>query len=100
MLTGSWQYKALWSTPGAMMASLLTDRLGHHGAAEKYLEVFREEQGKVRPPLAQEELHLGYFATPRIVQSINWLSDHGAILHTVAGHALLTDDPALIERWR
>lgn len=99
MLTGSWQYEALWSTPGSMVASMLLDPLGYHGTAEKYLEVFRQEQGKVPPPGEHYDPHPGYFATPRIVNSIDWLSDHGAILHAAATHALLTDDEAFMARW-
>jgi hypothetical protein len=34
LLTGSWQYEALWSTPGAMVVSLPLDPLGHHSTAE------------------------------------------------------------------
>jgi hypothetical protein len=99
MLTGSWQYEALWSTPGAMVVSMLLDALGYHPVAEKYLEVFREEQGNVRPPGAHYEPHPGYFATPRVVNSIDWLSDHGAILYAACNHALLTDDERFIARW-
>lgn len=99
MLTGSWQYEALWSTPGAMVISMFFDPLGYHGVAEKYLEVFREEQGKVRPPGDHYAPHPGCFATPRVVDSIDWLSDHGAILYAAAWHGLVTDDEAFLARW-
>lgn len=99
MITGSWRYEALWSTPGCMVISMFLDTLGYHAVAEKYLEVFREEQGKVKPPGTAYPEHPGYFATPRIVDSIDWLTDHGAVLHAASYHALLTDDKRFIERW-
>lgn len=99
MLTGSWVYEALWATPVVMAISMFLDILGEHSIAEKYLEVFRQEQGKVAPPGPAYRVHPGYFATPRIVAAIDWLADHGAVLDAAANHALLTDDPAFIARW-
>jgi len=99
LITGSWRYEALWSTFGAMVISMVFDTLGYHEEAEKYLEVFLQEQGKVKPPGAAYSLHPGYLGTPRIVESVDWLSDHGAILHAASYHALLTNNREFITRW-
>lgn len=99
LLSGSWHYEKLWATPTSMNITMILDGLGHHPAAEKYLEIFRQEQGKIVPPGKAYRKHAGYLATPRNFTSIDWLTDHGAILHAAAHHALVTDDPQFIERW-
>lgn len=99
LLSGSWNYERLWATPTSMNVTMILDGLGHHPAAEKYLEIFRQEQGTIVPPGKAYHQHAGYFATPRTFTSVDWLSDHGAILHAAANHALVTDDARFIERW-
>ncbi|HOY60594.1 MAG TPA: hypothetical protein PK640_20940, partial [Verrucomicrobiota bacterium] len=99
LLSGSWHYEKLWATPTSMNITVILDGLGHHAAAEKYLEIFRQEQGTITPPGRAYHKHAGYFATPRRFTSIDWLTDHGAILYAAAHHALVTDDPVFIERW-
>jgi len=99
LLSGSWHYEKLWATPTSMNCTMILDTLGYHATAEKYLEVFRLEQGTAVPPGKSYSQHPGYFSSPRSLQSIDWLSDHGAILHAVCLHALLTDDQAFIDRW-
>ncbi|MEP0842484.1 MAG: hypothetical protein HRF43_07200, partial [Phycisphaerae bacterium] len=99
LLSGSWHYEKLWATPTSMNVTMILDGLGHHPAAEKYLEIFRQEQGTITPPGKAYRPHAGYFATPRRFTSIDWLSDHGAILYAAARHGLLTDDPRFLERW-
>ncbi len=99
LLSGSWHYERLWATPTSMNITMILDGLGHHPAAEKYLEIFRQEQGTIVPPGKAYHQHAGYLATPRTFTSIDWLTDHGAILYAAARHGLVTDDPQFIERW-
>ena len=99
LLSGSWNYEMLWATPTSMNITMILDGLGHHGVADKYLEIFRKEQGTIVPPGGAYHQHPGYLATPRILTSIDWLSDHGAVLYAVARHALVSGDKAFIERW-
>jgi hypothetical protein len=99
LLSGSWHYEKLWATPTSMTITMILDGLGHHTAAEKYLEIFRLEQGTITPPGKAYREHPGYFATPRTFTSIDWLTDHGAILYAASRHALVTDDPQFVERW-
>jgi len=99
LLSGSWHYERLWATPTSMNITMILDGLGHHATAEKYLEIFRQEQGTIVPPGTAYRQHPGYLATPRTFTSIDWLTDHGAILYAAAHHGLVTDDPQFIERW-
>jgi hypothetical protein len=99
LLSGALHYEALWATPTSMNITMILDGLGHHRAAEKYLEIFRAEQGTIVPPGKAYRQHRGYLATPRSLTSVDWLTDHGAILYAVAHHGLVTDDPQFIERW-
>jgi hypothetical protein len=99
LLSGSWHYEKLWATPTSMNITVILDGLGHHPAAEKYLEIFRQNQGTIVPPGKAYRQHAGYLSTPRTFTSIDWLTDHGAILYAAAHHALVTDDPQFIERW-
>lgn len=98
-LTGSYVYSRMWATPTTMFSAMLLDTLGDHAAVARYLEIFRATQGTVKPPGPAYDRHPGYLATPKSLTSVDWLSDHGAILHAVAHHALLTDDPAFVARW-
>ncbi len=95
---GSWTYADLWATPGSMDLVMLLDTLGYHRTVERYLSIFLEEQGTVKPPGPAYELHRGYFSTPALYKSIDWLSDNGAVLYTIAMHALLTGDRDFIAR--
>lgn len=99
LLTGSWHYATLWPTPACMSTHMLLDLLGWHEFSADNLEIFRIHQGTVKPPGASYQLHPGYLGAPRQLSSVDWLTDHGAILHSVALHALLTDDEAFIDRW-
>jgi len=99
LLSGSWHYERLWATPTSMNITMILDGLGYHPAAEKYLEIFRQEQGTIVPPGKAYHKHAGYLATPQSFTSIDWLTDHGAILFAATHHALVTDDPLFIERW-
>jgi len=97
-LTGSFTYTNLWATNVAARVTGL-DMLGYHKAAAKYLEIFREEQGTVVAPGEAYTLHPGYLSTPALYQSIDWLSDNGAILYAIAMHALLSGDRGFIGRF-
>lgn len=99
LLSGSWHYEKLWATPTSMNITMILDGLGHHATAEKYLEIFRQEQGTIVPPGKAYHAHAGHFATPREFTSIDWLTDHGAILYAASHHGLVTDDPQFLDRW-
>ncbi len=95
-INGSWVYADLWTTPGAMDLVMMMDVLGHHDVVRRYLEIFKTEQGTVVPPGDGYELHPGYYSTPALYKSIDWLSDNGAVLWTICRHALLSGDKAFI----
>jgi len=98
-LTGSWCYShGLWATPGAMELNFL-DILGYHAVVEKYLRVFKKQQGTIVAPGPSYKLHPGYLSSPKTLTSIDWLSDHGALLWAIAEHALLTTDEKFIAEW-
>jgi hypothetical protein len=97
-INGAWTYADLWATPGAMDLVMLLDSLGYHGSVERYLNIFLEEQGTVKPPGPAYEKAPGYFSTPALYKSIDWLSDNGAVLYTIAMHGLLTGDKDFITR--
>ncbi len=99
MLTGSYTYANLWATPHAMGCAMLLDALGYHEQVERYMAIFRDQQGTVVPPGDCFKLHPGYLSSPKSLTSIDWLSDHGALLYIIANHALVTDDAAFIGRW-
>lgn len=98
-LTGSWGYDLLWATPTSMTSHMFLDPLGYHGVVDKHMEILRKHQGENVPPGAGYTQHPGYFGVPKTLTSIDWLSDHGAVLHQASVHALLTDDAEFIERW-
>ncbi|MHC4445705.1 MAG: hypothetical protein ACYTF1_18850 [Planctomycetota bacterium] len=98
-MSGSWHYEPLWVTPTSMTHTMILDLMGYHSVSEKYLEVFRENQGKRVPPGDLYKKHPGYLSTPNFMAAIDWLSDHGAILHAVCNHGLMTDDKKFIDRW-
>jgi hypothetical protein len=100
MVTGGWTYgHGLWPTPVSMSWTMLMDAMGYHSVLEKYLEMFKQEQGTVIPPGGCFKSHPGYLSSPKTLTTIDWLTDHGAILNTLANHALLTDDPKYIAEW-
>ena len=99
MLTGSLCYTNLWATPLSMTCIMTLDALGYHSVVEKYLEIFRREQGTVVPPGDSFRLHPGYLSSPKSLTSRDWLSDHGALLYTISEHALLSGSRDFIERW-
>jgi hypothetical protein len=99
LLSGALHYNRLWATPTSMVCHMMLDPLGYHSTVEKYLDIFREEQGTVTPPGPAFVPHPGYYSTPKTLTSIDWLSDHGAILQSVCYHALLTGDERFINKW-
>lgn len=98
-VNGSWAYNNLWTTPGAMDLVMMMDALGHHSMVARYLDIFRDEQGTVKPPGDAYKRHPGYYSTPAAYKSIDWLSDNGAVLYTIASHALLSGNRAFIKRF-
>ncbi|MDR1718839.1 MAG: hypothetical protein LBR67_01785 [Dysgonamonadaceae bacterium] len=98
-LTGSWGYDNLWSTPTSATAHMLLDLMGYYEAVDRHLELFRKNQGTVKPPGPAYDLHPGYFSTPKHLTAFDWLTDHGAIMHEVCTHALLSNNMSFIEKW-
>ncbi len=99
LLSGALHYNRLWATPTSMVCHMMLDPLGYHAIVEKYLDIFRKEQGTITPPGPAFVHHPGYYSTPKTLTSIDWLSDHGAILHSVCTHALLTGDEEFTSKW-
>jgi hypothetical protein len=100
LLSGSLVYSYLWGTPTSMTSHMLLDPMGRHDDVAKYLEIYREDQGRTKAPGPDFKPHPGYFGPPRALDSGNqWLTDHGAILYAAARHALLTGDEQFIARW-
>ncbi len=98
-VTGSWSYAfGLWATPNSMTLDFM-DRFGHHAAVEKYLELFLQYQGKGQPPGDAYGPHPGFLGVPKDLKSVDWLSDHGAVLWVVSQHGLLTSDDAFAKKW-
>lgn len=97
ILTGSWAYADLWSTPGCMLITMLLDTMGYHEAAERYLRMYIEDQGSVIPAGEYFKPHSGSFGPPKSIAACDWTSDHGAILWAMAEHALISGDQAFIE---
>jgi hypothetical protein len=100
MLSASYSYANLWTTPASMVCTMLLDTLGCHEVAEKYLRMFRTEQGTVIPPGDCFELHPGYLSSPKSLTSVDWITDHGAILHMIAFHALVSCDERFAQEWQ
>jgi len=99
ILSGSLAYSRLWATPGSMALMMFLDALGYHEAVEHYLTVFKHEQGTVVPPGESFTQHPGYLSTPKSLTSINWLTDHGALLWAISQHALLWGDTKAVNEW-
>jgi hypothetical protein len=101
MLTGSWTYAGVWSTPNSITMVFLLDNLGHHEMVEKYLQVFKETQGTIGPPGSAFAglSHEGYLGTPPSLQEVNWLSDHGCLLWAIANHVLVSNSATYEQEW-
>jgi len=99
MLSGSWRYVQLWATPGSMNYVMLLDCMGYHKVVEQFIAMFKPAQGTIKPPGDHYDFHPGYLATPKSLTSVDWLSDHGAILWAISEHALLTGDKKFIDEW-
>ncbi|MBN1807507.1 MAG: hypothetical protein JW909_00450 [Planctomycetes bacterium] len=98
-LSGSFTYADLWTTPMAMDLTMMMDVLGWHDTVAGYLDVFKREQGTVKPPGSAYPMHPGYLSTPAAYKSVDWLSDNGAVLYTICEHALLSGDEAFASRF-
>ncbi len=99
MLTGSWAYsQGLWATPGSLAMNFF-DLMGYHEDLGRYLEIFKSRQGTVLPPGPSYSLHPGYLSTPKTLTSVDWMTDHGALLWAISEHALLTGDQKFIDEW-
>ncbi|MCL2305470.1 MAG: hypothetical protein FWC43_09020 [Planctomycetaceae bacterium] len=98
-LTGVWGYDALWATPTSMVSHMFIDQMGDFEKTKKYSEIFYKNQGTVKAPGSAYQLHDGYFSTPKTLTSIDWLTDHGAVMYQLATHGLLTGDKEFIDHW-
>lgn len=100
-LSGSYAYDVLWSTPTSMVSHMFMDRLGYHDVVENHIEIYAATQGTRTPPGAvfAGGTYPGYLSTPKTLQAVDWISDHGAILEILSVHALLTNRPAFIAKW-
>lgn len=98
-LSGSFGYDYLWATPTSMLSHMFMDPLGQFNSTKKYSEIFFKNQGTIPPPGAAYKPDSGYYSTPKTLTSIDWLTDHGAILLQVSNHALLSDDKEFIDHW-
>lgn len=96
--SGSFFYEAIWPTPTAMAAYAM-EFVGHGREVAKYIETYRQHQGTIKPPSPYLEKHPGYLATPASHTSIDWLTDHGAIMWMAANHGLFSMDARYLERW-
>jgi hypothetical protein len=98
-LSGSYGYDALWSTPTSMIAHMFLDLLGYHNVVAKHVELYKANQGSVKPPGPVFEKDPGYFSTPKTLTALDWLTDHGAIMEMLSRHALLSGDKAFVDEW-
>lgn len=98
-ITSGWTYSNLWPTPNSLTHTCLLDPMGHHDVVAEQVALFKRYQGSVKPPGDAYQLHSGYFSSPKTLTSIDWLSDHGAILYSVAQHVLLSGDRAFLDEW-
>ncbi len=99
MLSGSWGYDQLWSTPTSMNSHMFLSWLGYHDLVARYSELFRVNQGTVKPPGPTYEKHPGYYSSPGNLTAFDWLSDHGAILLQISTHALLSENQEATNAW-
>ena len=99
-LTGSWCYsQGIWATPNAMTMIMTQAIMGRHSAVEKYLQIFKKEQGSVKPPGDAYKLHPGYLCTPKTLSTVDWLTDNGALLWAISEHVLLSNDDSVAQEW-
>lgn len=97
LLTGNWNYDTLWPTPTCMATHMLLDHLGYHQFVADNLKIFHKYQGSTKPPGEAYELHPGYLGAPKQLSSIDWLTDHGSVLHAMSQNALLSGDQKIID---
>ena len=98
MLTGNWNYDTLWPTPTCMATHMLLDHLGYHEFVADNLKIFHKYQGSTKPPGEAYELHPGYLGAPKQLSSIDWLTDHGSVLHAMAQNAMLSGDQQIMDK--
>jgi len=98
-LTGVWGYDALWPTPTSTVSHMLADQFGYHHYTALYSEIFKQNQGTIKPPGKNYYLHPGYYGAPKTLTSYDWLADHGAILLQIATSAVMSRDRNYIDHW-
>lgn len=96
--SGSYHYEAIWATPMALNAWAL-DAIGYGHEVDAYLETYRRHQGTIAPPSPCLKPHPGYLGSPKTFTSIDWITDHAAILWAASNHALISMDRDFLRRW-
>ncbi|NQU10986.1 hypothetical protein HQ590_09365 [bacterium] len=97
--SGSFHYESIWTTPLALQAYAL-EFTGYGHEVAKYIDVYRQHQGQNKPPSPYLGPHPGYFGSPRTFASIDWITDHAAVLWMAANHGLHTMDKSFLRQWR
>ncbi|MCF0178209.1 MAG: hypothetical protein HUJ90_06240, partial [Bacteroidales bacterium] len=98
-LTGAWGYDCLWPTPTSTISHMLADQLGYHDYTQLYSEIFLRTQGSIKAPGKSFPMHHGYYGAPKTLTSIDWLTDHGAILLQIATSGVLSGNKEFIDHW-
>lgn len=92
----------LLAVPEMMRLTMLLDGMGLHAEAARYLALFRKYQGQGAPLGIDmgEGTYSGYYSLPEWLPRLNWLANHGAVLHAICRHGLLTGDDQFIEEYQ
>ena len=98
-LSGTWCYDALWATPASMVFGMFLDPMGRFDLTERYTDIYARYQGTEVAKGPSYQLHPGFFSVPPHVESVDWMSDHGAIMYQVATHGLISGDKPFIDKW-
>jgi len=98
-LVGSYCYASVWATPHSMLMHMMLDPLGYHEVADRYLRIYKDTQGTSKAPGPNYPKHPGYLGAPRSLSSVDWITDHGAILHGICEHAILSGDRKFIDEY-
>ena len=98
-ISGQWGYDGLWGTPASMVNSMFLDQMGWFPMTEKYTDALLIHQGSRLAAGPSFKPHPGFLCMPPHIVAIDWFSDHGANMHQIATHALLSGDKDYIAKW-
>ena len=99
MSTGAFTYDCLWPTPSNISLVWGLDLAGYHKDVERYLELYRKDQGNTKPPGEYFIDYPGFLSAPDKYEFIRWLNEHGSIMWAVGEHYLLTRDSEFLNKW-